>query len=442
MEVNSKRRRESMQNLEELFKKDDEDVHLLFPNDIKRHRKNKLTHIAIQIKKRFSVDEHLPDNISCQSNPTKLDKESNLHEGRYDLFNEKRIQRISQERTPVIKDQLRYTTILPKVSSVRCIKVDQFEDQLMRTYKKSSNDNQNNEQSPVNRGPNDQHQFQTFEARMSQGDIQRLQAAEVDLSPSKRPPLRKTHSNKLIQDFIQSYKYKLGIKDHAKVDFEISQLNNKVKQWKLKRGKLRPMKIEELGVQDVNLNTQSTSAPTQTSSQNEEKMSALKKKRKLRFLQKVAETQQQDQSFSQQMNQAVKIDLIKIPKFQSHNVSLVSNDSNSRNVSPQKVQSEYPKVIVEDFNQNDQKFFDRLSDEGQLNNHTLTLKQTSVHELDDFQIQIPKMPTQIEKTPQASPLKSNFSIQVRETLNSSNSKPQKNFFPIKQSGSVLQFQKD
>jgi len=70
MEVTSKRHSESIYNLQELFKKDDEDVHLLFPEDIKRHRKNKLTHIAIQIKKRYLLDEQqTPDSLSNASQP-------------------------------------------------------------------------------------------------------------------------------------------------------------------------------------------------------------------------------------------------------------------------------------------------------------------------------------------------------------------------------------
>lgn len=67
MEVISKRHRESLSNLQELFKKDDDDVHLLFPEGIKQHRKNKLTNIAIKIKKRLSVDDSIPENISFRS---------------------------------------------------------------------------------------------------------------------------------------------------------------------------------------------------------------------------------------------------------------------------------------------------------------------------------------------------------------------------------------
>jgi hypothetical protein len=46
----------SLQNLHELFKKSDDEVHLLFPKDIKQMRKDKITSIALKIKKRFSLD--------------------------------------------------------------------------------------------------------------------------------------------------------------------------------------------------------------------------------------------------------------------------------------------------------------------------------------------------------------------------------------------------
>ena len=78
--TSSRRYIQTIQNLNELFKKDDDEVHQLFPKDMKRFRKNKLTSIAISIKKRFSVDYANIQN-GCEKSTSQ--DEINSHDKNY-----------------------------------------------------------------------------------------------------------------------------------------------------------------------------------------------------------------------------------------------------------------------------------------------------------------------------------------------------------------------
>eukprot|EP00347_Sterkiella_histriomuscorum_P003012 403365935 len=311
----------------------------------------------------------------------------------------------------------------------------------------------------------------------------KLRASVIDLSPLKNQNKyispQKSSTSKHIQEYIQHYKYKLGIKDQEKANFEVIQLNDRVKQWKQKRRRFNfapdeACMLQQLEIQEQllkNRNTQghagSTAASSslgnnnnngskQSSSNNfsypETKTQKMKNSKAVNFLQKV-ESQKIDLSFTQQKTPvpAQLIDLIKIPKFQSQNVSMVSYES-SRNVSPVKQSADLNSMrlpLPEEYSQYEQQLLERLQDGIKLNgqgsfiHNTLKsiYRRTSIKGLDD--IKNMKVLSQ-DKTPTGSPSKL-IQNQARDTLFgfSQASRKQSLFFPKNMNvNQIPMFQKD